>query len=82
MTKRTWAKCQKSVQLISLEQKKITDKSHVLLSEEGLRKTNELENEKESTFNQKIFKVKTQVLVGNKIKSYEILFVHCDKAIT
>lgn len=42
------------------------------LSKEGSHKINKLEDEKENAFYQKIFKVKTYVLVGCKTKNYQI----------
>ena len=58
MTKKTWAKCRKGIQSTNLEKKKIANRSHMLLSKERLRESNELEDKKESAFNWKIFKVR------------------------
>ena len=42
------------------------------LSKKRSCEVNELENKVESAFNQKIFKIRMQVLVGSKTKSYQI----------
>ena len=54
MTEKTWAECQRGVQLTDLERKGSINGSHLWLKEEESHENNELKGKGESVFDQKI----------------------------